>query len=67
MESDTRGDSGGSAERVGQEWDQGWCFLSPATRGSRLRMARSTQGLLWVLEKPDGTGLGSPRGDGRGG
>lgn len=51
----------------GQDWDEGWCFLSPATRGSRLRMARSTQGLLWVLEKPDGTGLGSPRGDGGGG
>lgn len=46
-EPDKKCDSSGSAENVGQDWDQGWCFLSPIHWGEQAERAPSTKGLVW--------------------
>lgn len=60
-------DSSGSAENVGQDWDQGWCFLSPIHWGEQAERGHHPQRQSVVLEKRNSTGLGSLRCAGGGG
>ena len=46
-EPDKKCDSSGSAENLGQDWNQGWRFLSPIHWGEQAERAPSTKGLLW--------------------